>query len=285
MSTLSISRSVFSDNGTLEDISVKMNDFNSGTFVMPYVNGEDYLYIASDFPFNHRYIEVETANTQAAAIAISVWDGDSWVAAEDIIDQTSVGGIPLSQSGHISFRPDEDDGWSREDTNDEADQITGLTAIKIFSMYWARFSWSADLDATTELKFIGHRFSNDADLELEYPLLLRPNVLDQFKTGKTTWDLQHYVAAERIIRDLKMKSLNFSRNQILDWEIFTEASVHKVAEIAYSAFGKDFVDEKTAAHNAYKAAIGNLKLYRFDQTNDGILGVGERVSRQGILKR
>jgi hypothetical protein len=279
-----INRTVFSDDGTLSDVSVKLNKFDGGTFVMPFVAGEDYLYVASDFPFNHRYVELQTVNDEVSSVSVDVWDGSYWIPCEDIIDQTAVGGVSLAQSGHISFRPNDDKGWSRESTNDESDQITGLTGIKIFDMYWARFSWSNDLAVETELKHIGHKFSNDSDISLIYPVLMNPTVLDQFQDLKTSWDLQHFHAAEQIIRDMKRKNIIFSRNQILDWQTLNEASVHKVAEIAFRAFGKDFEQERKDANDQYEKA---LKLLRFhiDENNNAILDRRERTSKVGFFRR
>lgn len=284
MSSMMVNRTVFSDNGTLRDISTIVNKFDAETIVLPVVAAEDFLYIASDFPFNHRYFEVEEPNDQVSAVTIEVWDGTNWIECEDVVDQTSVGGVALAQSGHISFRPNDDKGWDRESTNDEADQITGLTGIKIFDMYWCRISWSADLALTTEIKYIGHRFSQDSDISILYPVLMNADVIKQFEPTKTTWDVQHFYAAEEIIRDLKRKNVIFSRNQILNWEMLRDASVHKVAEIAFRAFGKDFVGEMKDANGQYELALKKLRFY-IDENRNAILDVRERTSRVGFMSR
>ncbi len=281
---LMTSRAIFSNDGVLTDISVPTNDFKADTVLIPAVTLEDFLYVGSDFPFNHRYIDVSVVNATSGNVKVEVWEGDSWVEAEDVIDQTSIAGVPFAQSGHISFRPDEDEGWSREDTNDAGDTITGLSTIKIFDLYWARFSWDATLDGTTAVNFIGHKFSEDDDLDILYPVLNNTEVKDQFKTGKTDWDEQHFYAATQIIKDLKRRQLVVSQNQILEWDLFKDASVHKVADVAYSAFGKDFVEERDNARIQYKKAL-DISIYLIDENKDAILNRTERKSRQRFATR
>ena len=281
---LKTSRSIFSDNGVLTDISVETNDYKNQTVLIPAVTAEDFLYVASDFPFNHRYIDVSVANTASANLKIEVWDGTNWAEAHDVIDQTSMAGVPFSQSGHISFRPDTDEGWMREDTNDDNETVTGLTTIKIFNMYWARFSWDSTLDVTTAVNFIGHKFSEDDDLEVAYPVLNNAEVLTQFEPGKTNWNPQHFYAAELIIKDLKRRNIILTKNQILEWEFFKDASIHKVAETAYRAFGKDFETERNSARDLYQRAL-DMSIYLIDENNNAVDDVREHVSRQRFLTR
>jgi hypothetical protein len=279
-----INRSVFSDNAVLEDVSVRLNDFKGDSFNMPFVAAEDFLYIGSDMPFNHRWFEIQSPNDQTASLEISVWEGDTWAPANDVIDQTSLGGVALAQSGHILFRPDEDEGWSREDTNQDSDQITGLTDVTIYGLYWARLRWTADLASTTTIKYIGHKFSNDDDVRLIFPILLEPKVLDQFEDGKTNWDQQHFWAAEQIIRDLRRRNIVFSRNQILDMDLLSDASVFKVAEAAFRSFGKDFVQERDEARSEYNKQLDKA-IKHIDQNKNAILEQYERFKRPGFMKR
>jgi len=282
---LMVNRTIFSDDGTLKDISVEMNNFQSGSFVLPFVSAQDFLFVASDFPFNHRYVDVSVVNSNSASLTIDLWDGTNWQVAQDLVDQTSVGGVPLAQSGHISWRPNDDTpGWLRDDTNDNSDVIEGLSGVNINDLYWARFKWSADLSLTTALKFLGHKFSDDNDLAIEYPILLETDVKIQFQVGKTDWEDQHFAAARKIIRDLKKRMIIRSGNQIMEWELFTEASYHKVAEIAFKGFGKDFFENRDDARKSYNEAL-NKSIYLIDENNNAELDVRERGSRQGFMRR
>ncbi|RTL05190.1 hypothetical protein EKK58_08560 [Candidatus Dependentiae bacterium] len=278
------SRTIWSDNGTLKDLSVTLGNFKSGTQVIPYVSAEDYIYLGSDFAFNHRYIDVSVVNAVPANLTVELWDGDEWILAEDVIDQTSVSGVPFAQSGIISWTPNDDEMWQREHTNDDGDQITGLTGLKIRDMFWVRMKWSADLTSTFALKFIGHKFSNDDDLEVFYPDLNRTAVKHQFKENKADWNLQHIQAAEEIIKDLKKNRIIKSENQLLNWELFRDAAVHKVAEIAFHAFGKDFYENRDASRAIYKIELDKA-IYHVDQNQNARLDVKERVVTQGKLYR
>lgn len=278
------SRTIWSDNSVLKDLSVPLGNFKSGTQVMPIVAAQDYLYIGSDFPFNHRYIDVSVVNSSASSITVHLWDGSNWIQAVDVIDQTSVAGVTLAQSGVISWVPSDDNTWSREDTNNDGDQITGLTGVDIRDLYWARLTFSNDLLAGTALEFIGHKFSDDNDLEIHYPDLTRSAVKAQFKAGKTDWKLQHIQAAEDIIKDLKKRNIIKSANQILDWEEFRDASVHKVAQIAFNAFGKDFFENRDAAGVQFKIEMDKA-IYRIDRNNNATIDQAERKYTEGRLYR
>lgn len=278
------SRIIWSNNGTLVDISRELGNFKASTKVIDLVAAEDYIYVGSDFPFNHRYIDIAAVNDSASSISVDLWDGQYWRAANDIIDQSSLAGVTLAQSGVLSWVKSTRQTWSRWDTNNEGEQITGLTGVNILNLYWARLTFSADINALTELNFIGHKFSDDNDLDILYPDLTRTAVMAQFKAAKTDWKLQHIQAAEEIIKDLKKTSIIKSSNQILDWELFRDAAVHKVAQIAFHAFGKDFFDNRDASAKLYKAELDKA-IYNIDLNNNATLDNAERIFKQGTLYR
>lgn len=279
-------RIIFSDNGTLNDFSISLNDFKALTETLPFVATEDYLYIGSDLPFNHRWFEISTPNASGSVLSVDLWDGDTWEPVVEVIDQTAVSGVPFAQSGIISWVPDKEETWLKDDTAGTSTtvEITGLGSVIIYDMYWARFRYSADLDAGTALKYVGHKFSNDSDLSIEYPELLISSVLDQFQSGKTDWKDQQFKAAEDIIRELKRKRVVKSGDQILNWDIFTAASVHANAAIVYKAFGDDFKDQKAAADVAFKKAM-DLVIYEIDKDNNARRGGLEKRLNTGWMTR
>lgn len=284
MSSALTNRVIFSDNGTLKDISIPMVKYRSDTEVIDYVAAEDFIFIGSQHPFNHRFIDVSVANAQASEIKIELWDANEWVEAVDVQDETAVSGASLGQSGHITWSMNKRESWHREDTNQDGEEITGLEGVVIYNLYWARISWNADLDAATALNMIGHKFSEDDDLNDYYPDLLLTDVINQFQTGKTDWTEQHFAAAREIIRDLTMKNIIWSKDQILDFRHFNLAAVHKVAEIAFNGFGKSFVDERKAAHAAYKQAL-NLNIFNVDRNKNTRLDPAEQRTTTGWMTR
>jgi hypothetical protein len=278
-------RLIWGDNGTLRDLSVALNNIFSGVEVIPFVAAEDKLYLGSDLPFNHRYFAVSVANDVASVVSVDIWNGSAWVPAVDVIDQTkSSSGASLAQSGIISWVADKNKSWGKNDSTENMTS-SGLTSLKIYEMYWVRLSFSVNLKATTALKYVGHKFATDSDLGGYYPDLNRSTVLTAFQSGKTSWEEQHVLAAEEIIRDLRKKNVIWNRNQIFGWEEFTDASVHKLAEIAFTAFGNDYESRKESARANYEEALEKVVQSAIDKNADGKLQPEEKLPSYGRLYR
>lgn len=277
-------RIIHGDNGVLKDLSVPLNDLFGSDGDFPYVVVEDYLYIGSDLPFTHRYIRMATINAVAAVISeIAIWDGGTWVAAVDIIDQTSVGGKTLAQSGIVSWTTPRNTNWGQESTTENMTS-SGIETLKIYDFYWVRIKISATLTAGTKLAYVGHLFSDDDDLSGYYPDLLKTEVLNAFKAAKTDWLDQHCLAAEEIIRYLRKKRIIWSPNQVLNWQQFMLASIHKCAEIIYSAFpGDDFEDLRSRANKKYYEQI-NQGVFETDRSEDGRVDQAERRPYAGLVR-
>lgn len=278
---IAFQRILFSDNGTFSDFSPKLNDFAADSETMAFVAAEDHLYIGSDLPFNHRWFDVSTANSAASVVSVQIWDGNEWQDAVDVVDQTSVSGVSLAQSGYISFNVDRNDSWAEESTTED---ITNLTSQRIYDKYWARFIWSADLSGTTALKYIGFKFADDDDLQVHYPDLALSATKTAFESGKTDWNEQHFAAAEEILRHLVKKGIVWSKNQVLDYLQFNQAGVHKVAEIIMNAFGDDFEDNRVRAKQKFFEGM-NLGVFRTDRDEDGRVDDLEKRPFRGLVRR
>lgn len=276
-------RVIFNNAGVLTDASIALSNIHSLTQVFDYETATDYIYLGSDLPFNHRHVGLSVVNAVASVPTVDLWDGGAWVAAIDIIDQTSVAGASLAQNGIIAWRPDElVSSWSWDDTN--LMTSSGLESLKIRGLYWARVKFSANLTDTLAFSYIGHKFCKDEELESEYPELAQTSLKTAFKAGKTDWNEQLLVASEYIIADLRQKNLIYSPNQILDWRTFSKACVHKTAEIIFRAFGDDYADNLIEANKQYKNYI-NLKQYNVDQNRDATLSEKETKSISTYLSR
>lgn len=280
-------RIIFEDDTTLRDLSANLNKWVSGTETFEFVSADDRLYIGSALPFNHRYFLVSTVNSNASVVSVEIWDGDEWVAAKDVIDETDVSGVSLGQSGNISWTPDKDEFWSRDDTDDMTS--SGIETLEIYNLYWARLTWSADFSASTALQFVGQKFSEDVDLGVYYPHLNTSAQRLKFNngvSGKNDWADQHFAAAEEIIRILEARSdkIIFNRNQILRWDIFKEAAAHKVAEIIYNAYGDDKKDDAERARKYFDEAM-TRGVFSIDLDADGRLDEDERFRSSSIVRR
>ncbi len=277
-------RIIVSDNAVLTDRTVALNDMRSQTVAL--TNGNPIkLYIGADWRFNHRYILVGTANTQDATVSVDLWDGGEWVPAVDVLDQTSSSGKALAQSGIISWSIDKNEGWEREASTED---VTDLTGFKIYDKFWARITLSDEPTGSCVLRYIGQKFSTDSDLAIQYPELLRADLLQQFdpnNLSKSDWNEQHLSAAEIIVSDLKKNDTIISDSQILDWEALKHASIHMVASIIFANLGKDYTEDLNAAQSRYSDRIKRLNTFNVDTDLDGRQDVSERAPFIGIVRR
>lgn len=265
----------------MTELSAKLSDITTGPQTLS-LSSADKIFLASPLPFNHRYIEIGTANDQSAAITVELWDGGSWIPTVDVIDQTSSAGASFAQGGIISWVPDRD--TNRWTSFPRSQFITGLESTRIYDLYWARLSFTASMNVSTSLRYIGHKFSSDSDLALEYPDLVLSKMMTAYKSGKTDWTEQTILAAEYIIQDLKEMGVIIGDGQILDWKVFQKASVHKTASIIYSGIGSDFSDSKKEAEKAYRSAL-QIKSYSVDLDMDARLDAREQTRMTEFLSR
>lgn len=268
-------RVIWSNNGTLTDISLEANDLFSGTKTIDLVYNQDYIYIGSDLPFNHRYFQVSSVNAVASVASVAIWDGSTWNPAVDVLDQTAASGASMAQSGILSWTTDKNKSWICEETTEN---ISALSTLKIYDLHWVRLSWSASWTGTTAISYIGHRFGDDNLLTGLYPDLGRSAVKTAHTSGKTTWNDQHVLAAEMIVAQLRKERILYSPSQIFSWEMFQMAAAHKTAHIIYSAFGETKQNEREEAKKQYDEAMNQITFPNQDKNADGHLDSGERFN-------
>lgn len=276
-------RVIFSDNGTLNDLSVNLNNYHSGTGSIGVVATQDYIYIGSRYPFNSFYMAFGTANTQASTLSIDYWDGSSWQSAVDVIDQTS----GFQQDGLITFVPDKgESGWVLEDTVDRSgnEMVTGLGDVTIYDQYWLRLSLSANLDAGTTIKWVMYKFMVDDDLYSEYPIFNSSTLKDAYESGKTDWEEQIIVGSKLVVDELVRRGLIQSGNQLLDYSKLESPTVPKVAELIFNALGDDYENDRLKARDVFKERSGN-KIFNIDLNNNATLDNREIGVRSGHFWR
>jgi len=274
-------RVFYSDNGDIRDLSVNLNKYDETESSFNYVAGEDFIYIGARLPFNSLYIKLIDKNTLPANMYVEVFDGDSWNFVNELIDETGA----FHVSGHITFVPDRDSGWSREDTSGDGDNIPGLESLKIYDRYWMRISFDADLSLGCSLSWVGSIFSDDSDLGSEYPDLVKTSVLTSFKAAKTNWEEQHVKAAQVIEQDLMINGVIVDPGQMLEREDYRLASVQKVAEIVFNAFGDDYIDQRQRAREEYQKRLSS-PVKKIDKNANGIEEVSESLDNtSGWLSR
>lgn len=287
-------RILYSDNGTLHDFSVALNNYYNSTEILN-LKTTDYLYIGARLPFNHCFFKLDSVNTSQASLSVDYWSADGWANCVEVLDSTN----GFKQSGFIEWTPNRQTSWARESTNDEGETVDGLESVTIYDRYWVRIKTDTDFEGETipgeteldpdtildvQVSWIGNLFSDDNDLGAEYPDLVRGEVKTSFKSGKTNWEEQHVKAAQVIIQDLIDKNIIEEKGQILDWREFINASVHKTAEIIFNSFGDDYRDNSADARKEYLQRISK-RIYRVDLNKNAIEDVKESFNQSGFLSR
>lgn len=278
-------RILYSDNGTLVDITDLLYNYHSGSYSFNYIAGEDYIYIGTPLPFNHRYFDLSSVNALASEVEIEYWADNQWKSVVDKIDETSLSGASFGQSGFIEWTPDREYNWKREHTNDNgANIINELSSVTIYDLYWSRISFSSDLTGLTALSFVGQKFCDDNDIGAEYPELVRSNVLNAYKSGKTDWEEQIILASQLMVKDMISKKIIITKDQILDRFRLRDACVSKTAAIIFKAFGDDYTDQRIEAERDYQSRV-KADIFNIDTNRNARLDVAEQGLRQGSLIR
>lgn len=98
-----------------------------------------YLYLGSTRPLTAIKPYVKDVNTNAGTLTVYYWDGLQWVSVSSLSDGTASGGVPLAQTGTISF----------DSTVDDAK----VKVIDSIALYWYRIIIT-DADDTTTLSHV-----------------------------------------------------------------------------------------------------------------------------------
>lgn len=269
-------RVIWSDNGTLKDISASVAEFRTTALVVDFVAAQDAIYIGSELPFNHKHFELSAVNALTSAPSVSIWRG-AWIPVKDIIDETKTSptaGISLAQSGAISFAMDKTNaGWQCQETSND---VTGLSGTYIYDLYWTKWTWSADWTSTTSISYIGQMFSDDNDLLPLYPDLRNSTLKTTFQSGKTDWREQALLAARAIAEDMRNRGLLVRADQIFDCSLLNTASVHKTAALIYAGLGGNYVAAWKQAEARYDNAM-KLRFPETDRNGDGEVSGSEKA--------
>jgi hypothetical protein len=259
-----------------KEITKEISRTDSLSYSMTYLSGE-YIYIASDFPFNHLYIKMGAIkNATPASMTVEYNASSGWNSIVELRDET----LALSQDGYVEFTPNRDNSWPRLYSSQDVPN----TSVIVYDKYWTRVSFDANLDSPVEISFIGNKFSDDEDLYLEYPVFDDSVFLTAFKAGKSDWEDQCIRASEVIVADLIRKNVIVSAEQILDRKVFTSACVCKTAEMIFTSFGNDYEEQRKLAKSEYASRM-DLSRYKVDNNNNAILDVGDVKNSQGWLSR
>jgi len=269
-----INRIFFSDNGTLTDKTASLNNYHANTEELSIVDSEDFLYISSELPLNHLYFDIDSGASTAMTSTVQIYDGNAWSAAVDTIDETN----GMTQSGFITWIPNDEKGWGRVDT----DNVTALSSITIYGKYWARIAFGST--NTVTLNWLGNLFSDDNSLADKYPALNTSETKTSFESGKTTWKEQHIVVAQDIVNNLKSRGTILDRAQILERRQLTPPAVHKLAALIFNSFGDAYIDQADRAMSMYRETLNQVRLV-VDNNASGAMEPSELKVSKGVLVR
>jgi hypothetical protein len=257
-----------------EDITRFVDRLDSKSIIKS-IGTTDRIYIGADFPFNHFYLKMGL-NTNVISATMKVeYYGNGWNEVVEMVDETNA----LSNSGFVKFTPNKNSAWNLVSDSQEI----GITNIS-YNKYWTRITFNEELTSDIDISYIGNKFSDDEDLFSEFPVFNDSNFMKAFQLGKADWEEQTIRASDIIIEELIKKRVIVSSNQILDISRFRSASISKTAEIIFSSFGNDYIEQKDAARKEYLSRL-DMSSFSVDSNNNAILEPVEVVSRVGWLSR
>lgn len=237
------------------DITDKLTDIGHVGYTAT-IEATHAIYIGSVLPFNSIFFSMGPAvNTEAATMKVAYWSGTQFV---DFI-RVKDGSNALGQSGLVSFIAKNTQGPARYDAN----RIAEIGVDGYYGYYWTKITFDIDLEET-EIKYIGYSFlTADSELYDEYADLSNTDYMKIWSTSKTTWENQRIVASDRVIADLMTNGLIVSADQLLDYRLLKQATIHKCAALIYAGLGNRYTTDREAAESRYSKAI-KVNLFAID---------------------
>jgi len=256
------------------EVTDKLVSANGADYVLA-LQTTDALYLGYTGPFASRYFQVGVANSVVSTISIQYWNGTSFEDVDDVVDQTSSGGIAFAQSGFISWVNKGD--W-------KARSLPGIDLD--VELFWVKLSVSVNLSGTTALKSVLNVFSDDTILRAYFPELVSDS--NYLPSGKTNFLDQHIAAKDLIVLRLKQRKLIQSESQIIDPNDVAIASVYAAAMLILQPIATS-PDSQALLESARKGFDSEISKVTFavDVDGDGIVDDSERMQSfsVGVFRR
>lgn len=252
----------FDDNSVFSDYSLEMQTYMKDTATIEMVAAEDYLYLGLYKPFQQVYPELGTANTNAATFTAEYYNGTTWTALSNFVDDSK----GFTRSGFLK--------WDLAQTD--------WTAIAVNSeeQYWIRLRPSVDLTSVV-LNGLNVVFADDYDMEEGYANL------DDLKASASESLIKYHQSARneiiQLIRNAGYTKTNVNLMNITKWDILNpdeirEAAKWKALELFFFELSNEVGDKYDQLANkcATKfASAFNLYLFTLDSDDDGVADTGE----------
>lgn len=255
-------------NASFTNYSNESHDYSRDTATITLTTTTGFIYIGFKKPINSLYIDFTTANTNAATTTLEYWNGTTWTAVGNLMDDSK----GLTRSGFIT--------WDRQTLAN----VDVQKAVNSITKNWVRLSLSATTSAMV-INGISNILADDQDLKQEVPEIADTNHL----AGKTSHILTHVAVRNQIIQDLRNKNYNVTNPttglvedltlwDILDINQLKQAAIFLALSKIYYNFS-DRIDDIYGVKSIYykdqyKAAIALSKL-SLDSYSDGVANSAE----------
>lgn len=247
--------------------STRETDSPSATTLAFALTTSDKFYVGSKNPFACRYFHLSTVSSGSASITVKYWNGTSFVAVEDLVDQT----LGFTVSGFISWvNPG---GWVKKSQTPVTDQ----------ELYWIEITVSSTLTGAV-LQAVLNLFSDDTLVRSLYPELISDS--RYLPPNRTDFLEQHIAAKDLVVRRLKADGVITDECQLVDPNEVSIAACHAFAYILLHPIARDQEDRQRAvdALDTMGKELSKVKL-DIDQNKDGIIETTEEETGNRFLKR
>lgn len=232
------------------------------------VTDADAFYVGFYGRFSSRYIAMDEVNTNDVSVSVKYWNGTTWVAVQDLIDQTS----GFTSSGFLHWQNQDD--W----------ELKVLDPITDQELYWVKIEVDDDLSDDTAIEAVLDLYCDDEIVRPYYPELISDA---RYKPSGATNFLEQYVAAkDLVVLKLKQRRLIQDESQVIDINAVAIAAVHAFAwvllhPIASSDSQRQMRDD---AKSAFELEIQETN-FSVDANKDGIVSDVERIDVREFLFR
>ena len=228
----------------------------------------DKFYLGYKKPFACRYFAFSTLNANAATLSAKYWDGDAWVAVDDLVDQTS----GFTKSGFVSWTNPGD--WEK----------TTVEPVADVELYWIELTVSANLSAGTALQAVLNLFCDDFLMRAYYPSIAGGT--RYLPTGRTDFLEQYVAAKDMVVTRLRELRAIDDESQVLDPTSVAIAACHACAWIVLFPRSKNLEQREKAQEilDAFNAEVKNVRI-DFDVDNSGTIDEVQEDTRPPITFR
>jgi hypothetical protein len=253
------------DGVSYTNVTTEASDPSMDTFRHELDTGK-YLYVGYDKVISALYLYLgATVNLAGGSMIVEYWNGTAWTQLS-VVDQTQY----LKMSGIINWKAPTD---ATETT------IEGLPKC------WVRLSGTSLSTLAITFQYVGLLFSDDTDIGLEYPSVLKECFYPQ---GKTDFVIYHIAAKDYIMSELLRKGytkkVDGKTEPINQWDVLNiyelrQASLYYAMSQIFFNLSDNSSDNYWQKYTEYKAKFENainLGMLRIDQDNDGQVDEDEK---------